>query len=111
MKSASPIPQEVLTAAYLDQDGQVRHFLVIDEGEIDAVSLPVKIVVEQALINDCRGIILLHNHPSGDPRPSEADISATRILCRTTSTLDLHLVDHLIIGREACFSFRAAGLL
>jgi DNA repair protein RadC len=103
--------QEVLTAAYLDEDGNVQHLLTMSDGRTDAVSLPLRAIVQEALTQDCSRIILLHNHPSGDPSPSDADIRATRLLHRTTSALDLELIDHLILADGRCFSFRAAGLL
>lgn len=111
-----PSPQsntapEVLTAAYLDQEGKLRHLLTMSDDKSDMVSLPLRAIVHEALTQDCSRIILLHNHPSGDPRPSDADIKATRLLHRTTSALQLELIDHLILADGRCFSFRAAGLL
>lgn len=103
--------QEVLTVAYLDKEGHVRRLLVLDEGRTDTVSLPLRAIVRGALEQECGRILLVHNHPSGDPRPSDADIRATRLLCRTTSALHLELVDHLILTPDYCFSFRTAGLL
>jgi DNA repair protein RadC len=56
-------------------------------------------------------LTMAHNHPSGDPRPSSADIAGTRSIWRMARSLDATLLDHLIVGRERSFSFRANGLL
>jgi DNA repair protein RadC len=54
---------------------------------------------------------LVHNHPSGDPKPSAADISITREIVDATSSISVKVHDHLIIGRERVESFRSLGLL
>lgn len=103
--------REALIVAYLDKQGQITQILTIDEGERDRINLSVRAIIQEAFNSDCNRFLLFHNHPSGDPQPSAADIRATRLLCRTTAALDLELLDHLIIAPHACFSFRAAGLL
>jgi DNA repair protein RadC len=65
----------------------------------------------EALRLDAVGIILAHNHPSGQCRPSERDISATRRLCDVAKALDIALIDHLIFTEDAVYSMRAGGLL
>ena len=65
----------------------------------------------EALRLDARGIILAHNHPSGECRPSGCDIAATHQLAAVASALDIELIDHLIFTHEAVYSMRAGGLL
>jgi len=55
--------------------------------------------------------MLVHNHPSGDPTPSPADIAMTRAIAAAAKTLDIALHDHIVIGGAGHVSFRAAGLL
>ena len=76
-----------------------------------AVGLPVRDIVGDALRLGSAGVILAHNHPSGDPRPSEADYRATRKLARAAEVIDLVILDHLIFGARDCSSMRRMGLL
>src|SRR3546814_8481270 len=71
----------------------------------------IRTIVQEALLHGYDRFLLLHNHPSGDPRPSRTDLQATRLLCRTARTLELELIDHLILASSGCFSFRDAGLI
>ncbi|MEX0970851.1 MAG: JAB domain-containing protein, partial [Paracoccaceae bacterium] len=68
-------------------------------------------VVKRALELNASALILVHNHPSGDPSPSSADIAMTTQIRQAASALGITLHDHVIIGKERDFSFRADGLL
>lgn len=76
-----------------------------------SLSLRMRELFGRALELGAAGIVVAHNHPSGDCRPSETDIAATRRLQAVGSALDIELLDHLVITREAVFSMRAGGLL
>lgn len=65
----------------------------------------------EALRLDARELILAHNHPSGQCRPSSCDMTATRRLAEVARALDIVLIDHLILTDEAVYSMRAGGLL
>lgn len=80
-------------------------------GGTDQLRLPWRDIVLQALKADCRGAVLMHNHPSGDPNPSHADVQVTRMLCRMLRMLEIRLLDHIIVTTETSFSFRENGLL
>lgn len=80
-------------------------------GEPMRVLMPLRRIIADALRLGSAGLLLSHNHPSGDPTPSQADISATRRLMRAAQALGIRLHDHVIIGGERQFSLRAAGLL
>lgn len=81
-------------------------------GSFDAVEVPARLIFAEGLRLGAEGLIVAHNHPSGDPAPSEADLRATRILAETGRTLGIVLHDHLIFAGEGrCMSFRAEGLL
>lgn len=102
--------EERLIAAHLD----ARQRLVAvtrAEGRIDAVDLSIRAIIGDALASGAAGIILAHNHPSGDPTPSEADRAATRRLAEVAAPLGLRLHDHLIFGGGRVSSFRALGWL
>lgn len=80
-------------------------------GSLGALSLRMREVFGEALRLGARGMILAHNHPSGDCRPSGSDIAATRRLAEIGRALDIELIDHLIFTTDAVYSMRAGGLL
>ena len=92
-----------------------KNVLIADEeqarGTIDHVPVYPREVVKRALELNASAIILVHNHPSGDPTPSDADITVTRLIEEAARALSITLHDHLIIGAADEFSFRSAGYL
>lgn len=92
-----------------------KNGLIADEaqarGTVDHVPVYPREVVKRALELDASALILVHNHPSGDPTPSEADVSMTMRIRDAAEALGLVLHDHLIIGRSRELSFRAEGYL
>lgn len=92
-----------------------RNGLIADEdfghGTVDQAPLYPREILRRALELEASALILVHNHPSGDPSPSAQDIALTRQLRDGARLLSLELHDHLIIGRTGEFSFRAAGHL
>ncbi len=104
--------EEKVVAAHLDGEQRLIATIVARNGGHDEVELPIRAIIEDALRLGSAGLILAHNHPSGDPRPSEADLVATRQLAATAENLDIRLHDHLIVGSNGdCRSLRALGLL
>lgn len=92
-----------------------KNVLIADEeqarGTVDHVPVYPREVVKRALELNASALILVHNHPSGDPTPSDADLSMTQQIADACQTLGLTLHDHLIIGKSRELSFRAAGYL
>ena len=92
-----------------------KNVLVADEeqarGTVDHVPVYPREVVKRALELNASALILVHNHPSGDPSPSDADIAMTAQIRDAAETLGIVLHDHLIIGKERELSFRASGYL
>ncbi len=104
--------EETVVTAHLDSDQRLIATIAAAKGGQDAVELPIRSIIEDALRLGSAGIIVAHNHPSGDPRPSEADLAATRRLAATADSLGIRLHDHLIVGANGdCRSLRALGLL
>ena len=82
------------------------------EGEAASVGLPVRSIVADAARLGSVGVVLAHNHPSGDAQPSAADCRATRALSQAGETIDLTVLDHLIFAAGGqCHSMRRMGLL
>lgn len=102
---------EQFRVLYLDR----KNTLIADEeqgrGTVDHVPVYPREVVKRALEINASALILVHNHPSGDPTPSEADISVTHQIEAAAQALGLTLHDHLIIGKARELSFRAQGYL
>ena len=96
---------------YLDR----KNTLIADEeqgrGTVDHVPVYPREVVKRALELNASALILVHNHPSGDPTPSPADIAMTAQIRRAAEALDLQLHDHIIVGQSRELSFRSAGYL
>jgi DNA repair protein RadC len=83
----------------------------ISTGGVDGTVVDVKIVLKHALENLAVSIVAIHNHPSGNLRASEADKQLTRKLKEAANLMDIHLMDHLIIGDGAYYSFSDSGEL
>lgn len=102
---------EQFRVLYLDR----KNVLIADEaqgsGTVDHVPVYPREVVKRALELNASALILVHNHPSGDPTPSDADLSMTAQIRDAAAALDLVLHDHLIIGKSREISFRAQGYL
>lgn len=92
-----------------------RNALIADEvqqrGTVDHTPVYPREVIKRALELDATALILVHNHPSGDPAPSRADIDMTREIVAAGRPLGIEIHDHLVIGRTGHVSFRAGGLL
>lgn len=103
--------REEVRALYVNS----RQMLVLNEliaiGGIDIVNCQVRDILAPALEYGASGIILLHNHPSGDPSPSNVDIGFTEGVARGAKILQIKLLDHIIIARNGYFSFLEGGLL
>ena len=84
---------------------------IVSEGSIDTASVHVREIIKRALEIGSAGIVLVHNHPSGDPQPSRADIQLTRDIIEAGKRLNIAVHDHVIIGSAGHTSLRAAGLM
>ena len=102
--------QEHLWVAHVDDDARCLH-LTRHDGSADGADLPIRQIVADAARHGSKGLILAHNHPSGDPRPSDADKRITRRLALVGEAMDVAILDHLVMtGTEFC-SMRQMGLL
>jgi DNA repair protein RadC len=89
----------------------VVHKILISKGGQAGTIADPKIIFKSALINNAAFIILAHNHPSGNLKPSQADIDLTKKIKSAGIMLDLLILDHLIFADRAYFSFADEGLL
>jgi len=96
---------------FLDKKNKMIADEVQQEGTIDRLSIFPREVVKRTLELGAINLIMVHNHPSGDPTPSQADIEITRKVIKAAKELDIHVLDHLIIGRFGHISLREKKLI
>lgn len=102
--------REHLLVAHVDSATRCIH---VEQyaGEPAAVGLPIRDIMADALRLGSAAVVLAHNHPSGDARPSAADYRATRKLARAGEAIEVAVLDHLIFANRDCSSMRRLGLL
>ena len=105
------VTNEEFRVLFLDR----KNVLIADEvqnrGTVDHTPVYPREIVKRALELSASSIILVHNHPSGDPTPSKADIAMTRDVAAAAKALGIAVHDHLVIGRSGIASFKSLGLL
>ena len=102
--------RERLWVAHLDEEARCLH-LSRHEGDETGAEFPLREIIADAAAHGSAGIVLAHNHPSGDAMPSSSDCRATRRLACAAEALDCVVVDHLVFAGTECASFRELGLL
>ncbi len=102
--------EELLLAALVDERGLLVELLA-EPGTREAVAVRTSSVLRRAVAIKAAGVVLAHNHPSGDARPSASDKSWTRMFALQCEALAIELVDHLLFGGEEPVSMREVGLL
>jgi len=103
--------REVFRVALLDAQNGLLRDCVISEGTLSASLVHPREVFKPAILESAASIILLHNHPSGDPTPSREDVRLTRQLVDCARLLDLRIHDHVIVGRGRFVSLAERGLI
>lgn len=102
---------EQVRVLYLTGHNHLIRDEVTAEGTLDEAWAYPREVIHRALELGAAKLILVHNHPAGDPTPSEGDRKMTRRLSDVAKGLNLLVVDHVIVGRDKCFSMLAHGLM
>ena len=105
------LKDEQFRVIFLDAQNRIIDEETIQEGIVNQAVVYPRKVLENALKRKASAIILLHNHPSGHIRPSDADIRLTRTIQETARVLDILVHDHIIIGENRFFSFREEGMM
>lgn len=104
-------PREVAVFGYFDPQWRLLGMRHVRAEAVDTVTIPLRAVVIDALAFECTHVVMAHNHPSGDPSPSEADYRLTRRVAQALRFVDVVLFDHLVVAESGYRSFRARGLL
>jgi len=103
--------KECVIMVSLDSKGEIIRDTMMSQGSVKMSLITPREIFLEALKNEAVNILLIHNHPSGDPTPSQADMTMTMSVFETGKMLDIPLVDHIIIGDNRYISFKEAGLL
>jgi len=103
--------EEEFRVLFLDRKNVLISDRVMNRGTVDHAPVYPREIVKLALELSASALILVHNHPSGDPTPSRADIDMTREVAEAARALRIAVHDHLVIGRNGTASFKALGLL
>jgi DNA repair protein RadC len=101
---------EKIVVLHLDDGGRLLALREYPGGTSEA-EVPLRLIIEEALRLGTSGLVIAHNHPSGDPDPSEEDLRVSRVLADTARHLGMRLIDHIIFAGNDARSLRDLGLL
>lgn len=102
---------EVFAVVFLNRANKIQHFEIVSEGGITSTVADPRIIMKKALLHEAVSIILCHNHPSGNLRPSKADEDITQRISQAAKLFDIKVLDHIIVSDHGYFSFADDGLL
>ena len=102
---------EIFCVMFLDTQNQLIEFKKMFTGTIDSASVYPREIVREALLLNAKSVIVAHNHPSGILEPSNADKRITRRIIEACNTLDINLLDHILVSKLGAMSFAERGLL
>ena len=104
-------PEEVFVMLTLNTKHRVTGAFEVSRGNLNSALVHPREVFKRALLNNSAGIIIAHNHPSGDVTPSHDDITTTQRLVEAGEILGINVLDHVILGGNDSISFRSQGLI
>ena len=104
------LEHETFCIMHLNSQHHLIEFEELFRGTINAAAVYPREVVKSVLVHNASAVILVHNHPSGVPEPSESDKTLTRSLKTALALIDVPVLDHVVVGKE-CVSFAERGLL
>jgi DNA repair protein RadC len=106
----SALEQEHLRVLLLDRRNRVLETVEIYRGSVNSSQVRVGEIFKEAVRKNASGVIVIHNHPSGDPTPSPDDVAVTRAIIQAGKLLDVDVLDHLVIGQGRWVSLKERGL-
>ncbi|GFH39935.1 RadC family protein [Lactococcus insecticola] len=111
MAEMADLDQEHLVAVYLDGKNKIIKKRTIFVGTVNSASANPREILHFAVKTLAAGLVIVHNHPSGDPKPSDADLIFTERMESACDHLGLTFIDHIVIGQNRYFSFQENGLM
>ena len=103
--------EERLYAVSVNAKGDVIGFFEVSRGTATGSMASTREIFKGAILSNAVAIVLLHNHPSGDPTPSNDDVKTTKKICEAGKLMDINVVDHVIVGDGGFISLRAEGVI
>lgn len=104
-------PHEVFAVVYLNRANKINHFEIISKGGMTGTIADPRIILKKALENEATSVVLCHNHPSGNLKPSKADEELTAKIKEAAKYFDIKVLDHIIVSEDGYFSFADEGML
>ena len=104
-----PYDQEELRVFLLDTKNHILDVETVYRGSVNSSQVRIAEVFKGAIKRNAPSIIIVHNHPSGDPTPSPEDIALTRAIIQTGKLLDIEVLDHVVIGHKQFVSLKEKG--
>jgi DNA repair protein RadC len=101
----------VFGVVFLNRSNKINHYEIISEGGITGTVADPRIILKKALEHDAVSIVLCHNHPSGNLKPSRQDQELTQKIKEASGFLDIKVMDHIIVSEEGYYSFADEGML
>lgn len=105
------LSREVFAVIFLNRANKINHFEIVSEGGITGTVADPRVILKKALEEEAVSLILCHNHPSGNLKPSKADEDLTFKIREAARYLDIRVMDHIIVSDEGYFSFADEGIL
>ena len=102
---------EVFAVIFLNRANKINHFEIISKGGITGTVADPRIILKKALEEDATAMVLCHNHPSGNLRPSRADEELTKKIKEAAAYFDIKIIDHIIVSEDGFYSFADEGIL
>ena len=102
---------EVFAVIFLNRANKINHFEIISKGGITGTVADPRLILKKALEEDATSLVLCHNHPSGNLKPSRADEELTKKIKEAAGYFDIKIVDHIIVSEDGFYSFADDGIL
>jgi DNA repair protein RadC len=104
------LEQEHMRVLLCDTRNRLIRMVEVYKGSLNAASVRIGEVFREAIRSNAAGLVVVHNHPSGDPTPSPEDVALTRTMVEAGRLLDIEVLDHIIVGQGQFVSLKARGL-
>jgi DNA repair protein RadC len=111
LAGSGKLEKEMMHGLYVDVKNKLLSDVTVSIGTLTYSVAHAREVFKSAIKHSAAGVILVHNHPSGDPSPSKEDINLTRQMKKVSEIIDIELLDHVIIGNESYCSMKSEGLM
>ncbi len=109
--SMRDLKKELIKAVYLNNQNEILEMVDFSQGTVDSSVIYPREIIEGAITNHAASFVIVHNHPSGNPQPSENDKLLTRAIVIAAGAMKIKMLDHIIIGDNRFYSFASSGMI